>query len=154
MAKRFDIVILLSTEILDEYKQIPAKVGSCHPLPKFHADFVRNLVRIRRLHVSRKKCTETEQIEPIKFHVIESGKMKQFDVSEFVDDPDDEKFLRVALAEAGRGDVFILSVDSGSLLKLKDDENLYKRLCKKYNQAKNVKVRLPHEFIEIMENPA
>lgn len=86
--------------------------------------------------------------------MIESGKMKQFDVSEFVDDPDDEKFLRVALAEAGRGDVFILSVDSGSLLKLKDDENLYKRLCKKYNQAKNVKVRLPHEFIEIMENPA
>lgn len=45
-------------------------------------------------------------------------------------------------------------IPCGDLLKPKDDENLYKRLCKKYNQAKNVKVRLPHEFIEIMENPA
>ncbi len=150
VAETYDITILLSTEILDEYKMIRAKVKDCHPLPKFHANFIRNLERIRRLH-RLKKCREIT-VDPFNFHVIESSKIDRYDVRDFVEnDPDDEKFLRVALVEASKGVVLILSVDDESLLKLRDTE-LYERLCRKFDEAKNVKVLLPHELIEILEN--
>ena len=149
LAETYGIAILLSTEILDEYKMIRAKVKDCHPLPRFHASFIRNLDEICRLK-RLKKCRE-RSMGSFRFHVIESSKIDRYDVKEFVkSDPEDEKFLKVALAEASKGVVYILSVDDESLLRLKNDE-LYRRMCERFDEAKNVKVLLPHELIETLK---
>ncbi len=150
LAEIYEIVILLSTDILSEYKMIPAKIKNCHPLPEFHVDFIRNLDWIIRRLIRFRKCRERSK-SYLKFHVIESSRMDSYDVKEFVkNDPDDEKFLEVALAEASKGNVFVLSVDDESLLMLRDDE-IYRRLCERFDEAKSVKVLLPHELIEILE---
>ena len=146
--KEIDITILLSTEILNEYRckiRSNLKDKSCHPLPKFHSAFIRNLDRICRLHKLHKKCKEI-QIELFKFHVIESSKLDKYSVKEFISD-EDEKFLKVALPIAKGGSVYILSVDTRSLLQLKDNDT-FQKLCKKYSEAKNIRVLLPHEFLE------
>jgi len=85
------------------------------------------------------------------FHVIETGRIDKFDVSEFVNDSEDEKFLKLALAEASKGTVFLLSVDRSSLLKLRDDSSLYKKFCNKFQYAKNIRITLPGEFIDIFK---
>ena len=153
LAEYFDVTILLSTDVLNEYRckiRPNLKDKGCHPLPKFHSDFVRNLDRICRLHKSHKKCKEVS-VGLFKFHVIESSKLDKYEVKEFINDEDDEKFLRLALAVAKGQIVYILSVDSESLLKLRNDKDKYKKLCKRYDEAKNVAVLLPHEFIKKLE---
>lgn len=148
LAKRINIVILLSTEILKEYKSIiRPKIRNCHPLPKFHASFVRNFDRIQLTLGKSKKCVE-RTIGKYTFHTIESSKIDKFDVSDFVNDPKDEKFLRLALAEASKGSVFLLSVDNASLLRLQTNSSLYKKFCKEFQNANNVKVILPEKLID------
>jgi predicted nucleic acid-binding protein len=151
LTEKFEIVILLSTEVLGEYKSIPARLKNpdCHPLPEFHRGFSRTLHQLLRRERLR-RCLE-RQFGSYKIHVIESSKLNRYQVSEFVNDPDDEKFLRLALAEANRGYVYLLTVDSKSLLKLKEDSQLYAMLCKKYGEAKNVTVALPNELLEAIE---
>jgi predicted nucleic acid-binding protein len=107
LTKKFKIVILLSTEVLGEYKSIPARLKNpdCHPLPEFHRGFLRNIHRIQQLG-RLKKCSE-RQFGIYKFHVIESSKLDRYQVSEFVNDPNDEKFLKLALAEANKGNVYL-----------------------------------------------
>ena len=151
LTEKFEIVILLSTEVLGEYRSIPARLKNldCHPLPEFHRGFLRNIHRIQQLR-RLKKCSE-RPFGIYKFHVIESSKLDRYQVSEFVSDPDDKKFLKLALAEANKGNVYLLTVDSGSLLKLKEDHQLYATLCKKYEETKNVTVALPNELLEAIE---
>ncbi len=151
LAEKVDIVISLSTEILGEYRIIPSKVSNCHPLPKFHASFERIFDRIQR-YGRHNKCKERKigRHKHMFVHIIESGKIGEFDVSEFVNDPEDEKFLKLALAEASKGTVFLLSVDRSSLLKLRDDPSLYEKFCNKFQYASNIKITLPGEFIDIL----
>ena len=53
----------------------------------------------------------------MKFHVVETTKLN-YDVNEFVDDSEDEKFLKLTLALAKSGEIFVISVDRESILKL------------------------------------
>jgi len=146
IAKKEEVEILLSTEVLKEYHQkIPVEIRrhGCHnSLPEFHSSIVRTLSVLIRIMKSRKKCTP-KKIEPYNFHVIETSKLDRYEVREFVDDPEDEKFLKLALACASKGQVYLVSVDDGSLLKLKEDK--FKSLCRKYCEAKNVIVCFPNE---------
>ncbi len=97
LAERINIVILLSTEILKEYRLIPPKVRNCHPLPKFHASFIRNFNRIQLTLGKSKKCVK-RTIDKYAFHMIESSKIDKFDVSKFVKDPKDEKFFGISFS--------------------------------------------------------
>jgi len=153
LAEELDITILLSTDVLNEYRckiRPNLKAEGCHPLPKFHSDFTRNLDRICRLHKLHKKCKEI-LIGLFKFHVVESSKLNKYNVKEFINDEDDEKFLKLALSVAKGGLVYFLSADTKSLLKLRDDKNTYQRLCKKHGEAKNIVILRPHEFIKELE---
>jgi predicted nucleic acid-binding protein len=153
IAEKLNITILLSTEVLNEYRckiRPNLKSEDCHPLPKFHSDFTRSLDRICRLSRSHRKCREVP-IGLFKFHVVESSKIDKYTVKEFIDDEDDEKFLRLALSVAKGGLVCIVSVDTGSILRLRDDENAYLRFCKRYDEAKNILILRPHEFVELLE---
>ena len=80
---------------------------------------LRNLLRLRKC-ISRKFGSYS-------FHVIESSKLERYEVEEFVDDRDDAKFLKVALAAASRGEVYLVSVDN-NLLKLRNDTVSYTHL--------------------------
>jgi len=57
LLKKTNIVLLLSSEILKEYRLIPRKIDNCHPLPKFHASFKRIHNRLQR-SVRQSKCKE------------------------------------------------------------------------------------------------
>jgi len=153
LAEKFNITILLSTEVLNEYRckiRPNLKDKSCHPFPKFHSDFIRNLDFICRLNKSHKKCREI-QVGLFKFHVVESSRLSKYNVKEFINDEDDEKFLKLALAFAKGELVYIVSVDTKSLLELKENNGLYRRLCKKHGEDKNIVILLPHEFIKELE---
>ncbi len=63
-----------------------------------------------------------------------------------------KNFLGLALAEASKGTVFLLSVDSASLLRLRVNTLLYKELCSKFRDASNIKIILPGEFVDIIKN--
>ena len=147
IAEKVGVEILLSIDILKEYQKIPAEIRKydCHPLPKFHSSVFRNwdrLLRLRRLS----KCTP-KKLGHYGFHVYESSKLQEYDVEEFVDDKEDTKFLKVALAAANRGDVCLVSVDDGSLLKLRKDEGRFNLLCNKYREARNIRICPPDEAV-------
>ena len=147
IAEEIGVEILLSIDILGEYQKIPAEIRKyeCHPLPKFHSSIFRNwdrLLRLRRLG----KCTP-RKFKPYSFHVIESSKLKKYEVEVFVDDKEDAKFLKVALAAANKGDVYLVSVDDESLLKLRGDEGRFKSLCSKYQEARNILICSPDEAV-------
>lgn len=152
LVERVDFVILLSTEILKEYSLIRSKIKeeNCHPLPKFHASFIRNLDRIQRLKES-KKCIK-RMLDKYTFHVIESSKIDIANLNKFVNDPKDEKFLKLALTEASKSIVFLLSVDSASLLRLRINSSHYEELYNEFPMAKNIKVMMPGEFVDFITN--
>ena len=147
IAEKTDVEILLSTEILNEYKKIRAMIRkyNCHPLPEFHSSVFRNLDRLLGLRRLR-KCI-SRKFGPYSFHVIESSKLEKYEVEEFVDDKEDVKFLKVALAAASGGDVYLVSVDDESLLKLRKDEGRFNSLCSKYQEARNIQICLPNEAV-------
>ncbi len=148
IAEEIGVEILLSIDILGEYRKIPAEIRKyeCHPLPKFHSSFLRTWDMLLRLRKSSKKC-RPKKIEPYSFHVIESSKLEKYEVEEFVDDKEDAKFLRVALAAASWRDVYLVSVDDKSLLKLRKEEGRFNSLCSKYQEARNIRICLPHEAV-------
>ena len=119
-------------------------------LPRFHR-FLDKIIPIFYLY--RKKRCRPVSLEKyielkLKFHVIETTKLNYDDVNEFINDPEDEKFLRLALALAKGGEIFIISVDRESLLKLD-----VKKLCKRYKEAEKIRIYKPKEFVERVIRP-
>ena len=148
IAEMIDVEILLSTEILKEYKMVPAKIrryNNCHPLPEFHSSVIRIFNNLLRNLLRLRKCIPRKFVS-YSFHVIESSKLERYEVEEFVDDREDVKFLKVALAAASRGEVYLVSVDN-SLLKLRNDRGRFNSLCSRYQEARNIQICLPDEAV-------
>ncbi len=147
LADKINIEILVSTEVLKEYKnKIPAELRKCKkPLPKFHRVFARALTTLARVLSRVKKC-KIRKFEKYSFHVLESSKIKEVDLSRYIEDKEDEKFLKLALTVAKKDKIYLISVDRGSLLKLSDETN-YRKFCDKFKHASNIKILLPGEFI-------
>jgi len=149
LARFEEIAIYLSTEILGEYKSsVPASIKRYNlkkQLPKFHSSLDRNWNRIIQLLENRRKCNPIDLRRfvdlKLKFHVIQTTKLS-YDVTNFIND-EDKKFLKLALALARGGKIFIISVDRESLLKLD-----IKRLSKRYEEAKNIVIHKPKDFVE------
>ena len=69
-------------------------------------------------------------------------------MNDFINDQDDVKFLKLALALAKGGKIFVISVDRESILKLD-----IKKLSKKYKEAKNIIIYKPKDFVEKVIQP-
>jgi len=152
IAEKFGVVLALSKKILEEYSS-SVKVGMrkcAGHLPKFHASFYRNLDRIIRLGNLKKCVARTLSELGVRAHVIEASREGKFEVSEFVKDREDEKFVKTALVVASSGGVYIITVDS-QLLALAEERN-YKRFCKRFEYGRNVKVVKPGTFVNMVES--
>jgi len=106
VARHEEVMIYLSAEIIKEYQLVPAKLKKLkEQLPRFHR-FLDKIIPIFYLY--RKKRCKPIPLEKhinlkLKFHVIETTKLNYGDVDKFIDDPEDEKFLRFALVLARGG---------------------------------------------------
>lgn len=147
VARLEEIILYLSTEIINEYQLVPAQLRKFNlkkQLPKFHSSLDRILPIFR--YYRTKKCRpislEKHTDLKLKFHVVETTKLN-YDVNEFIDDSEDEKFLKLTLALAKSGEIFVISVDRESILKLN-----VKKLYEKYKEAKNIRIYKLKDFVE------
>ena len=144
------IIICVSKKLMKTYfsKLREIERCGCHPLPKFHASFYRNISRIARI-TRHKKCTSKKlKTLGVCIHVIGSNIVNKYVIDDICSLPEDDKeVVKIALAIAKKDTVYIVTVDE-HFIKCLD----LRKLERKYSHANRIKVVKPQDLLVKIEN--
>ncbi len=145
-----EVTLYLSRRLIRVYRtKIRSEVDrcKCHPLPRFHASFLRVLDHLVRVSYTRSALCNSKKLGKTRiwYHILERSRVERYDVTDIgLDSEEDREIIRVALAATRfTNNVFVVTVDYHFFMQLDLDG-----LRRKYEHAERINVIKPQDLLQ------